>query len=203
MPLYGEKQFHIINIPRLASTGSTRSPGAHGNAADIAIRHGVRRDAAAGKTCQRADSLHRRFRALALPAYLLLSPPPTSHDEELASYRYLTDRVRYVGDVIALIAAESRELAEEAKKLIRVEYDILPAVFDVREAQKPGAHTFCWRTSRQPLHPLPLYAEKGDPEAGFAKRISLLSANTKRSMSSMSISSRKRRSPSKTRPRAR
>ncbi|HKX51755.1 MAG TPA: xanthine dehydrogenase family protein molybdopterin-binding subunit [Candidatus Binatia bacterium] len=50
-----------------------------------------------------------------------------------------TDRVRHVGEVVALVAAESREIAEEALDLIEVDYQELPAVFDLLEAAKPGA----------------------------------------------------------------
>jgi CO/xanthine dehydrogenase Mo-binding subunit len=50
-----------------------------------------------------------------------------------------TDRVRHVGEVVAIIAAESRDIAEEALALIAVDYEELPAVFDVLEAAKPGA----------------------------------------------------------------
>jgi CO/xanthine dehydrogenase Mo-binding subunit len=50
-----------------------------------------------------------------------------------------TDRVRHVGEVVALIAAQSREIAEEALDLIEVDYQELPAVFDLLEAAKPGA----------------------------------------------------------------
>ena len=50
-----------------------------------------------------------------------------------------TDRVRHVGEVVALVAAESREVAEEALDLIEVDYRELPAVFDLLEAAKPGA----------------------------------------------------------------
>ena len=49
------------------------------------------------------------------------------------------ERVRHVGEVVALIAAESREIAEEALDLIDVVYDELPAVFDLMEAVKPDA----------------------------------------------------------------
>src|SRR5206468_2913930 len=50
-----------------------------------------------------------------------------------------TDRVRHVGEVVALVATESRESAEEALDLIEVNYEELPAVFDLIEAAKPGA----------------------------------------------------------------
>jgi CO/xanthine dehydrogenase Mo-binding subunit len=49
------------------------------------------------------------------------------------------DKVRYVGDKVAAVAAETREAAEEALHLIEVEYEELPAVFDVLEAMKAGA----------------------------------------------------------------
>jgi carbon-monoxide dehydrogenase large subunit len=49
------------------------------------------------------------------------------------------DKVRYIGDKVAAVAAESRDAAEEAVNLIDVEYEELPAVFDVLDAMKPGA----------------------------------------------------------------
>ena len=49
------------------------------------------------------------------------------------------ERVRCVGDIVAAVAAEEREIAEEAVELIEVEYEPLPAVFDVVEAAEPGA----------------------------------------------------------------
>jgi len=49
------------------------------------------------------------------------------------------DRVRYVGDIIAAVAAEEKDIAEEALELIAVEYEPLAAVFDPAEAMKPGA----------------------------------------------------------------
>ena len=49
------------------------------------------------------------------------------------------DRVRYVGEVIAAVAAEARDIAEEALDLIDVEYDPLPAVYDPIEAMRPEA----------------------------------------------------------------
>ncbi|MEM4381082.1 MAG: molybdopterin cofactor-binding domain-containing protein [Candidatus Caldarchaeum sp.] len=49
------------------------------------------------------------------------------------------DRVRYIGDPVALVAAESREEAEEALGEIRVEYEPLPVVSDPSEAMKPSS----------------------------------------------------------------
>ncbi|HYF90714.1 MAG TPA: molybdopterin cofactor-binding domain-containing protein [Symbiobacteriaceae bacterium] len=53
--------------------------------------------------------------------------------------RSLDNKVRFVGDRVAAVAAETPEIAEEALRLIEVEYDVLPAVFDPAEALRPGA----------------------------------------------------------------
>jgi CO/xanthine dehydrogenase Mo-binding subunit len=45
--------------------------------------------------------------------------------------------VRFIGDRVAAVAAEDKDAAEEAIHLIDVEYEELPAVFDVLEAMKP------------------------------------------------------------------
>jgi len=49
------------------------------------------------------------------------------------------DRVRYVGDEVAAVAATSESIAKAALKLIDVEYEILPAVYDPIEAMKDSA----------------------------------------------------------------
>lgn len=49
------------------------------------------------------------------------------------------DKARHIGDPVAAVVAESREAAEEARELVEVEYEPLPAVFDPVEACKPGA----------------------------------------------------------------
>jgi CO/xanthine dehydrogenase Mo-binding subunit len=49
------------------------------------------------------------------------------------------EQVRFYGEPIGLIAAETAEIAERAVELIEVDYEPLPAVFDPFEALKPGA----------------------------------------------------------------
>lgn len=49
------------------------------------------------------------------------------------------DRVRFVGDPVAAVAAVNEDAAEEALSLIKVDYEELPAVFDEEEALKPAA----------------------------------------------------------------
>jgi CO/xanthine dehydrogenase Mo-binding subunit len=76
------------------------------------------------------------------------------------------DRIRYVGEPLALIAAENARIAEAALDLIELDYEELPAVTDVEEAMQPEAPT---------LHPgvannifKLAKIRHGDPEAGFA-----------------------------------
>ena len=61
-------------------------------------------------------------------------PEPSPYDTYL-----LDSKVRYVGDVVAVVAAKSEKAAREAMKNIKVEYEILDPVFDMREASKEGA----------------------------------------------------------------
>jgi CO/xanthine dehydrogenase Mo-binding subunit len=49
------------------------------------------------------------------------------------------DRVRYLGDGVALVAARTKEIAEEALSLIEVRYEPLPVVSDPEEAMSGGA----------------------------------------------------------------
>jgi CO/xanthine dehydrogenase Mo-binding subunit len=49
------------------------------------------------------------------------------------------DQVRFIGEKVAVVAAEDPDVAEDALALIEVEYQELPAVFDAEEAMKPDA----------------------------------------------------------------
>ncbi|MBZ5630662.1 MAG: 2Fe-2S iron-sulfur cluster binding domain-containing protein, partial [Acidobacteriia bacterium] len=53
-------------------------------------------------------------------------PEPSPYDTYL-----LDSKVRFVGDRVAAVAAESRAIAEEALRLIKVEYEVLPAILDM------------------------------------------------------------------------
>jgi 4-hydroxybenzoyl-CoA reductase alpha subunit len=59
---------------------------------------------------------------------------PARYDETL----FCKDKVRYVGDEVAMVAAVDREVAREALELIRVEYEELEPVLDGRTAADPG-----------------------------------------------------------------
>jgi carbon-monoxide dehydrogenase large subunit len=48
------------------------------------------------------------------------------------------DRVRYVGEIVAMVVADGPERAEDAVELVRVEWDLLPPVVDMARAAEPG-----------------------------------------------------------------
>ncbi len=75
------------------------------------------------------------------------------------------DKVRYVGDGVALVAAESEEIALAALELIQVEYEPLPAVFDPRRALEPDAPAVHEGGNLLSLDKL----RKGDIAEGFAQ----------------------------------
>jgi len=58
-----------------------------------------------------------------------------TRDQELLA----VDKVRYVGEEVAALAAVSEDVAQEALDLIKVEYEVLPAVFTIEEAMAEGA----------------------------------------------------------------
>ncbi|MBL8163179.1 MAG: molybdopterin-dependent oxidoreductase [Anaerolineae bacterium] len=78
------------------------------------------------------------------------------------------DVVRYVGDAVAVVAADSEEIAARALKLITVEYESLPVVADPKYAHSPEAPVL------HPQHPTGnllkhIKVRHGDIEQGFAE----------------------------------
>lgn len=93
----------------------------------------------------------------------------------------VSDRVRFVGDAVAAVAAASEAIAEEALNLIEVEYEELPGVYDPEEALKPSAPLIHEDRTRyknapkipegMPSHNLQSYTQwkHGETEAAFQK----------------------------------
>jgi CO/xanthine dehydrogenase Mo-binding subunit len=59
--------------------------------------------------------------------------------EEVVEHAVAIDKVRYAGEAVAIVAAESRYVAEDAIALINVEWEPLPAVVDMEAAMTPDA----------------------------------------------------------------
>jgi putative selenate reductase molybdopterin-binding subunit len=95
-------------------------------------------------------------------------PQPIPYDQVC-----LDDKVRFVGDRVAVVAAESPELAEEAARLIEVEYELLPVVLDPEEAMRDGTPLIHDEPDTEGIHDpkhnivYHIDAEVGDVEAAF------------------------------------
>jgi CO/xanthine dehydrogenase Mo-binding subunit len=68
--------------------------------------------------------------------FFQIAPEPGANIEE---YCLAVDRVRYQGDAVALVIAESRDIARDAAELLQVEYEPLPAVVDTVTAAAADA----------------------------------------------------------------
>jgi xanthine dehydrogenase molybdenum-binding subunit len=101
-----------------------------------------------GAVC-RTDRVHARIlkvstaRARSLPGVRAvltaadIANVPFGHGRD--NFALKGDKVTCIRDEVAAVAAETEEIAREACRLIEVEYEDLPPVFDPREAMKPGA----------------------------------------------------------------
>lgn len=78
----------------------------------------------------------------------------------------LDNKVRFVGDRVAFVAADSEEEAQRALEQIQVEYDELPSVLDPRDAMKPDAPR---------IHDEPEYVRfaESDPSRNIAAKIEI------------------------------
>jgi 4-hydroxybenzoyl-CoA reductase subunit alpha len=98
-------------------------------------------------------------------------PPGVKWDawSTITEDRYLLarDKVRFMGEEVAAVAAQDEDTAEEALALIDVSYQELPAVFDPEEAMQPGAPALHEGVDDNVCAHVTMRA--GDPEAGFAQ----------------------------------
>ncbi|MFC1894054.1 xanthine dehydrogenase family protein molybdopterin-binding subunit [Chloroflexota bacterium] len=119
-------------------------------------------------------------RLAGVKAVLTYQNVPKVHPRRKLEY-LLDETVHCAGEEVAVVAAVTKEIAEEALKLIEVEYEVLPAVFDAEEAMKPDAPLVYPEYGTNMFHgteaqPVPrcrpdgwLPLEVGDVEKGFAQ----------------------------------
>jgi carbon-monoxide dehydrogenase large subunit len=80
----------------------------------------------------------------------------------------VTDRVRWVGDYVAFVVAETRHQAADAAEMIEVEYDPLPAVVSTAAAAEPGA-PLVWDDCPDNICFVHEVGDKAATEAAFAR----------------------------------
>ncbi len=124
-----------LQLPGMLHAAFLRSPHAH---ARLGAIDAERARALPGVVAVfTADDLGAAWR----PGPLLVPPPPVPGAlfHERTQVPLARGKVRHLGEPIALVVAESRELAEDAVAEIRVDFAVLPAAADLEGALAPGA----------------------------------------------------------------
>ncbi|MCZ7574377.1 MAG: hypothetical protein M5U01_37990 [Ardenticatenaceae bacterium] len=158
--LTGEAQYtDDLTEARVAFAAILRSPHGHARVKRIDTSEARSRDGVVGVFT--ADDVKRAGTSGELPPIWLLPGLKVPPYPMLAR-----DKVRYHGQPVAIVVAESRYVAEDALDLIDVEYEPLPAVTNPEEAAQEGAPTLHDEapnniapngrpvTKRQPIKPL-------------------------------------------------
>jgi CO/xanthine dehydrogenase Mo-binding subunit len=69
----------------------------------------------------------------------VIDPVPAFCAEPVVEHAIAVEKVRYAGEAVVAVAAESRYIAEDALELVQIEWEPLPPVIDVLEAMEPDA----------------------------------------------------------------
>ena len=137
--LRGEGRFvDDVTLPSMLHAAFVRSPHAH---ARIARIHTAAAKALSGVA---AVFTYRDLERWMKPLPLFGAAPPglaaavTFDLRQAGQFALCRDRARHVGEIVAMVVAESRARAEDAVALIEVEWDPLPPVVDMVRAAEPG-----------------------------------------------------------------
>jgi 4-hydroxybenzoyl-CoA reductase alpha subunit len=140
-----------LALPRMLHCRLLRSPHAHARITGIDVSRALA-----------LDGVHAVLTGADLP--IPFGILPVSQDE----HALCPDRVRFVGDPVAAVAATSEEVASAAVDLITVEYEPLPSVADPADAIAPAETPIHDYGDAGNLHKL-VSLEFGDVEEGFAR----------------------------------
>lgn len=124
-----------VDLPNLGHAAFVRSPYAHARIIDVDISAVENMEGVIA--VYTAESMGDFWQ----PGPLLVSPPPIDNIifNERTQVPLAKEKVRYAGEPVAVVIAESRYIAEDAVDAIWVDYEPLPAVVDLEEALKEDA----------------------------------------------------------------
>src|SRR5215213_7381765 len=111
-------------------------------------------------SAKQAPGVHTVMTAEDIPGRKTYGGPLTLDHPVLAE-----EKVLYLGQAVALVAAETREMAERALGLIEVKYEEMPAIFSPEAALAPGA-PLIGEGGNEAVH---LWLNRGNVDEGFAK----------------------------------
>lgn len=153
-----------MSVPNMLFGKILRSPHAHANIKSINTEKAEALPGV-GAVITWKDVSRVPYSTAGYPKHTIsgILPVPMSYLED----KYVLDnKVKYYGEPVAAVAAADEKTAEEALKLIEVEYEVLEAVFDVEEATKPDAPDVHPGTRKNVADKV---IKKGDVEKGFAE----------------------------------
>jgi aerobic carbon-monoxide dehydrogenase large subunit len=100
-------------------------------------------------------------------------PVPGTHKRRDGSTNYkprypalVKDRVRFVGDYVAFVVAETKNQAMDACELIEVDYETLPSILGTADAARPGA-TLVWDDCKDNICFTAIHGDKAKTEEAF------------------------------------
>jgi carbon-monoxide dehydrogenase large subunit len=138
--LRGEARYvDDVRLPGLLHAAFVRSPHAH------ALIRAIRPDGAAGLPGVVAVFTHADLARWLAPLPLFGAVPPglgaavRFELRQAPQHALCRDRVRHVGEIVAMVVADSRALAEDAAERIDVDWEPLPVAADMREAARADA----------------------------------------------------------------
>ena len=125
-----------INRPNQTHVHMLRSPHAHARIRGIDAAQALKAPGVVAVFTgadMAADSVN------SLPCGWLIHSKDGSPMKEPPHFPIARDKARYVGDIVAVVIAETREQAKDAAELVEVDYEDLPAVVSLRQAVDGGA----------------------------------------------------------------
>lgn len=170
MPLLGSKNFKVLNKPVPRIDGFDKVTGKALYAADLHFPNmlygGMLRSKIYPAKVIKIDT----SKAKSIPGVkAVVTADDIPKPKSWASYMYLTNKILYPGDVVAIVAAESKESVDEALSAISVEYEKLPGVYTIDEALKEGAPAVHEEYPDNIFTESKYSIRKGNIEEGFQK----------------------------------
>lgn len=159
------KYTHDIIVPDMLVGKLLRSPHAHANILSI---DATKAEELGATVLTWKDVPRVQYSTAGYPKHTIQGMLPVPLVGYIEDKYVLDKKVRHWGEPVAAIAAKDEETALKALELIEVEYEVLPAVFDVDEARKPSAPSVHMSSD---INCTDKIITKGDADKAFAEEV--------------------------------
>ena len=126
-----------IDLPLMTHAVFVRSPHAHARVLKVDITQALKSHGVVS-VLTGADVADAKINGL--PCGWLITSPDGQPMKEPPHPILALDKVRYVGDHVAMVVAETLQDAKNAAELVEVEYEVLPAVVSIQDVSNPKRH---------------------------------------------------------------